>query len=110
VGGDAVIHDEPRPPIPQPNARIEFADDFHDLMHSVWRCHNRRLHLSRAWEYRWEPELRRHTLCRVGRHQLVKTWMRQIVEILDDGEYVFGEWSFAFTCHNCGCEPPLTKL
>jgi hypothetical protein len=107
MAGLAVIHDEEPPKIRELSFATEGPQRFHDLMHPIWRCHDRRLHLARAWEFRWKPELRRLTLCRIGHHQLGKTWMRPIIEIMEDGEYVFGEWRFAFTCRDCGAEPPL---
>lgn len=99
-----MTHDEPGPPELK---SIEIGEDFHDLLHPLWRCWDRKRHLSLAWEYRWQPELRRMTLCRLGRHRLSKTWMRSIVGRDEDGEYRFGSWHFAFTCTDCGAEPPL---
>jgi hypothetical protein len=106
VGGVAVTHDEPPPPEIR---HVEFAEDFHGLFHPVWsrQCDNRRLHLSRAWEYRWRPELHRVTLCRLGRHRVIKSWRR------DADPATFqptGPWRFQWTCYYCGYAPPLTKL
>lgn len=89
------MHDE-EPPLPH-TGKIMIGEDFHDLMHPIWRCSNRRLHLSRLWEYRWGPDLRAQTLCRIGRHKIIKTWKRR-------GD---GPWKFLWTCRNCGYAPPL---
>jgi hypothetical protein len=105
VAGLAVVHDEEPPHFDA--SKVVFAEEgpdrFHDLMHSVWRCHDRRLHLSRAWEYRWEPELRRQTLCRVGRHRITKSWRRSPPTRLQPA----GPWQFTWRCADCGHAPPL---
>lgn len=101
-----MTHDEPRPRLPGPDDKIRFETEgpyrFHDLMHSIWRCDDRRLHWERGWEYRWGPALRAATLCRLGRHRLRKSWSRR-----PNAEGGFSDWRFAWTCANCGRQPPL---
>lgn len=101
-----MTHDE-EPPRIDPDKVVfetEGPNRFHDLMHPIWRCHDRRLHLSRAWQFKWRSELRRQTRCRMGRHDLGKTWQRSA----DEQNRGFGPWHFSWTCVDCGCRPPLT--
>jgi hypothetical protein len=96
-----VIDDEP--PVIK---NIEFAEDFHGLFHPVWsrQCDNRMLHVKRAWEYRWKPELLRLTLCTFGRHQITKSWRREA----DEMNRGVGPWHMEFRCYRCGYKQPLT--
>lgn len=103
-----MTHDEEPPRIDPANVvfKTEGPDRFHDLMHPIWRCNDRRLHLSRAWEFRWRSELRRLTLCKINRHQVTKCWRRS----RDEMNRGVGPSRFSWICVNCGHEPPLTKL
>lgn len=103
-----MIHDEEPPRIDPGKVVFETEGPlrFHDLMHPIWRCHDRRLHLSRAWEFRWKSELRRMTLCKIDRHQIAKCWRRDR-DAMNRG---VGPWRFFWACVDCGHEPPLTKL
>lgn len=98
-----MIHDEPPPELPDAST-LRFDTEgpykFHDLMHSIWRCDDRALHWSRAWEYRWGPDLRAATLCRLGHHKLVKCWRRRP----NSGDT---DWRFSWACAWCGREPAL---
>lgn len=71
--------------------KIVIAPDFHDLMHSIWHCDNRRLHLQRAWEFKWSMELRAMTTCKLGLHSPGQMWKRE-------GDV----WVTAKACHFCG--------
>lgn len=102
------MHDEPPPHV----RHIEFAPDYHGLFHPWWSgaCDNRRLHLARQWEFQWQPELHRLTLCKLGRHKVVKSWRRHVAVPGEDGPIEATPWQFAWTCYFCGYAPPLEEL
>lgn len=92
-----MIDDEP---LDLSGATIVFGDDFHGLFHPWYsrECDNRCLHVKYAWTYQWSEWLRSRTLCRVGRHRVVKAWKRPSSR---------DSWSMYFTCNICAYEPPL---
>jgi hypothetical protein len=101
-----VIDDEP--PEIDPGKIVfetEGPNRFHALLHPWYsrECDDRWLHLQRAWEYRWKEELRAATLCRIGRHRVVKSYRRDRDE-LNRG---VGPWRIEFRCYACGHRPPL---
>lgn len=59
---------------------LDFSE-FHDLVHLVGSrtCRTQPggvlRHVELAWEFRWWPNLRRWTFCRIGRHRWVR-WFR----------------------------------
>jgi hypothetical protein len=76
---------------------------FHPLDHWPGSAYCRGLygswrnHLKMAWGYRWRPQLRSWTLCRIGRHDITTAWRRRTP---DD------EWVSWKTCRNCYYRPP----
>jgi hypothetical protein len=53
-------------------------------------------HMKLSWEFYWSSELRRVTLCRIGRHKYVDGWQRKSK---DD------PWQALTTCRDCARVP-----
>jgi hypothetical protein len=72
---------------------LDFSE-FHPIDHlpATARCRSlpggTRRHISLAWDYKWPTQIKRATLCRLGRHQWMPGW--------------HGEQP-CMVCRNCTC-------
>jgi len=59
--------------------KVDFSQ-FHPLDHwpGTARCRGfyggTRNHLSMAWDFKWRAEIKHHTKCRLGLHEVVQAW------------------------------------
>lgn len=77
---------------------------YHPMFHNVLDAEcsewpgGRRRHIALWWDYQAKPRMRRETLCRFGKHQVIGYW-RSFPSTLDapyDG----------YECGTCGREKP----
>lgn len=91
--------------------KIILGEDFHDQFHPPFTCRwhgyprgSWRLHLRYAWKFRWAPELRAQTRCRLGWHRITKSWRRPDAE----APFVM-EWRCADCAHRPVHSPPRDR-
>lgn len=69
-----------------PDVKIEYHEDFHDLMHRIgtkacWSMGGPRRHIQVWWQYKceWTPQCLKHrVLCRFGRHHMTGGYTKVI--------------------------------